>query len=251
VTARDARTFRASLDARLMNRSRETGYDVNRLRRHVVFYRILARLAVREGWALKGGFALESGWLRVRADREGPRPRVARGGRRSSHALADDPDGDGFAFETRRSGAIAPGDPENNAWRFSITCRLAGREFASVVVDVVPCAAEMADAVGPIVLPPPVPAAGLEPIRIAAVDVARHAAEKYLVDLVLMLETGLLPDPRLGERLRAVYDIRDGRAVPTVLPGAELRPKAYHYRYASGIPGGHRHGNPVRRSWTW
>jgi hypothetical protein len=112
VTARDARTFRASLDARLMNRSRETGYDVNRLRRHVVFHRILARLAVREGWVLKGGFALEVRLApRARATKDLDLALLEEGADvhdKLLDALADDPDGDGFAFETRRSGAIAP-----------------------------------------------------------------------------------------------------------------------------------------------
>lgn len=53
--------LRAALEARLVNASRATGTDLDRLRRRVVFERILARLATATGerWILKGGFALE------------------------------------------------------------------------------------------------------------------------------------------------------------------------------------------------
>lgn len=53
--------FRAGLEARLLNQSRKDGVDLARLRRRVVFERLLARLA-RSGdadWVLKGGMALE------------------------------------------------------------------------------------------------------------------------------------------------------------------------------------------------
>ena len=53
--------FRAGLEARLLNQSREAGVDLGRLRRGVVFDRLLSRLA-RSGdgeWVLKGGMALE------------------------------------------------------------------------------------------------------------------------------------------------------------------------------------------------
>jgi hypothetical protein len=32
--------------------------------------------------------------------------------------------GDGFGFEIRQARRIAPADPENGAWRFSVTARL-------------------------------------------------------------------------------------------------------------------------------
>lgn len=53
--------LRAALEARLVNASHATGTDLDRLRRRVVFERILARLAMATGerWILKGGFALE------------------------------------------------------------------------------------------------------------------------------------------------------------------------------------------------
>ena len=56
-----AAALRTALEQRLLNQSRATNIALDRLRRRVVFERILARLAVAEPgrWVLKGGMALE------------------------------------------------------------------------------------------------------------------------------------------------------------------------------------------------
>lgn len=53
--------FRAALEQRLLNRSRETGESLVRLRKTVVFERLLARLVVvaPNRWVLKGALALD------------------------------------------------------------------------------------------------------------------------------------------------------------------------------------------------
>ncbi len=53
--------FRQALEQRLLSLSRETATDLNRLRRRVVFERILIRLvSVQPGmWVVKGGMAVE------------------------------------------------------------------------------------------------------------------------------------------------------------------------------------------------
>ena len=181
MTVHDPDAFRASLGARLANHAREIGYDVNRLRRHLVFQRVLARLAPSDRW--------------VR-----------------------------FEFEIRRAREIAPADDQNDAVRFSVRARLGGREFASVVIDAVARPDELATAVSPIVVPPPVLAPGIEPISIPAVDVAQHAAEKFHP------LARRYADDRLGERLRAVYQARDARPVPTSLPDP---PAAWRISYAA------------------
>jgi hypothetical protein len=55
-----ASAFRSALESRLKNEQSE-GVGVARLRKRVVFERLLARLqaVAPEGWFLKGGFALE------------------------------------------------------------------------------------------------------------------------------------------------------------------------------------------------
>jgi predicted nucleotidyltransferase component of viral defense system len=251
LSDRDPRAFRASLDARLLNRSRETGLDVNRLRRHLVFQRILARLALQERWVLKGGYALEIRLsvnaratkdldLAIRDSAPDLRDELV-------EALSDGVVNDGFVFEIRQARQIAPTDPENGAWRFSVLARLAGKQFASVVVDVVGPSDDLHDAVDRLVVPAPVAMPGLEPVTIAAVDIPQHAAEKFhamarrysgdrpstrvkdLVDLVLMLEAGLLPDPRLGQRIAAVYATRNNSA-PVDLPDP---PSAWRDEFAA------------------
>jgi|SRR5579875_2694693 len=53
--------LRAALEHRLLDRSRRTGIALDRLRRRVLFERIVARLQSAEPglWVLKGGMALE------------------------------------------------------------------------------------------------------------------------------------------------------------------------------------------------
>jgi hypothetical protein len=61
VTYETAEALRTALEHRLNSQSRETGVGIDRLRRRVVFERVIARLAYAEPdtWVLKGGMALE------------------------------------------------------------------------------------------------------------------------------------------------------------------------------------------------
>ncbi len=56
-----AAAFRRALETRLLERSRNAGLPLVRLRRIVVFERLLARLiqAAPDRWVLKGGLALD------------------------------------------------------------------------------------------------------------------------------------------------------------------------------------------------
>src|SRR3954468_10260279 len=59
-----AGAFRTALEARLNEQAGSDGVDLHRLRRQVAFDRLLARMfdpsqPVRDGWVLKGGYALE------------------------------------------------------------------------------------------------------------------------------------------------------------------------------------------------
>jgi predicted nucleotidyltransferase component of viral defense system len=58
---KDATALRRALETRLKQESENTGSDLGRLRRRVVFDRIAVRLSVDDGtqWILKGGAALE------------------------------------------------------------------------------------------------------------------------------------------------------------------------------------------------
>jgi hypothetical protein len=70
-----AGAFRAALETRLNERARRDAVDLHRLRRQVVFDRLLARLfdpsqPVRDGWVLKGGYALEMRFHMARSTKD-------------------------------------------------------------------------------------------------------------------------------------------------------------------------------------
>jgi hypothetical protein len=67
-----ANAFRTALETRLLQRSRRDESDLQRLRRQVAFDRLLARMfgqshQMRDGWILKGGYALELRFRHARA----------------------------------------------------------------------------------------------------------------------------------------------------------------------------------------
>jgi len=61
MTYESVGAFRQALEQRLLNQARQTGTDLNRLRRRVVFERILLRLTTSQPgmWVVKGGMAVE------------------------------------------------------------------------------------------------------------------------------------------------------------------------------------------------
>ncbi|MDZ7577805.1 MAG: nucleotidyl transferase AbiEii/AbiGii toxin family protein, partial [Candidatus Nanopelagicales bacterium] len=108
--------------------------------------------------------------------------------------------------------------------------------FASLRLDVVARSAEIAGAVGTIEVRPPILAELLSSTAMPTVDIAQHAAEKFhamartyagdrpssrvkdLIDVVLLVEAGLLPNPDLPGRLQTVWQVRDGVPPPAQLP---------------------------------
>lgn len=245
--------MRASIDARLVNRAAETGQDVGRLRRQLVFQRILARLALDDCWVLKGGFALEVRLADVaRATRDLDLAALVDTSTTGiqdqlDEALDHDVDDDGFTFVVSAARRIAPEQAGVAAWGTSVNAHLGGRLFQSVHVDVSARPEEVRDGVERLVVPPGVDGVGLAPVSVLTVDVAQHAAEKFhaltrgyadgrpssrvkdLVDIVLLIEAGLLPDDRLGERLIHVHAVRDGALPPARIPEP---PAAWRVEYA-------------------
>jgi hypothetical protein len=70
-----AGALRSALEARLNERSRRDGVDLHRLRGKVAFDRLLARMfdpsqPVRDGWVLKGGYALEIRFHQARSTKD-------------------------------------------------------------------------------------------------------------------------------------------------------------------------------------
>ncbi|MER7542390.1 nucleotidyl transferase AbiEii/AbiGii toxin family protein [Spirillospora sp. NPDC127506] len=234
--------LRRALEARLKQRADESGTDLSRLRRVVVFDRIAARLSAAErGWVLKGGASLEFRLgARARATKDidlalpdGPcdgddlREELI-------ETLAVDVDGDRFVFSVGPPTALEPDAAGRPGWRFSINCTLAGKTFASVRLDVVLRGEELA-ATEHVTLPGFLAFADVPPRTIESVDRRQHFAEKLhaltrdygdrpntrvkdLVDMVLLIEDGLPPDASLLDVVNHVFTARATHPVPPAIP---------------------------------
>ena len=235
--------FRAALEARLGARSRDAGADLNRLRRRVVFERMLARLEAAEPgcWILKGGMALEVRWHdRARSTRDmdlaarhplttGVDARAALAG-----PLAVDADHDRFRFTVGDARDLQVDEAGRPGWRFPVEATLAGRQFAAVRVDLVIRETEISGTER-LRLPGALAFAGIVSREIEVVDRSQHFAEKLhaltrtytsrpstrvrdLVDLVLLIDDGLQPDTRLYDTVVHVFEARTSHPVPEELP---------------------------------
>ncbi len=132
--------FRQALEQRLLARSRETGTSLIRLRKAVVFDRLLARLLVAapQRWVLKGALALDfrlgertrttKDMDLIRNDSE----EAATSDLISAQAVRLD---DFFNFDIEKVGP--PGeDLEGAAMRYRTRAELGGRRFEDVIVDI-------------------------------------------------------------------------------------------------------------------
>jgi len=139
-----AAALRAALDQRLLTQARETRVNIARLRRRVVFERVLVRFARSNGhWILKGAAALEVRLAdRARTTRdldvaligvEADEPSVLE---KLMDALQEAPDGDLFEFRVTGLRAMAIDGVLDPVWRSSLDCRLDGRTFDRITVDI-------------------------------------------------------------------------------------------------------------------
>ncbi|MER5929359.1 nucleotidyl transferase AbiEii/AbiGii toxin family protein [Streptomyces sp. NPDC002054] len=243
---RDAADLRRALEARLKQEAAETGTDLARRRRLVVFDRMAARLAEDPvgDWVLKGGAVMEfrlTGRARTTKDLDLAVRPDGGGGLEGGpvrelliEALEGDLDGYGFRFRVAAPVALKADVAGRGGWRFSVEAHLAGKLFAGVRVDVVDRGEEIS-LTERLPLPNTLDFAGTPPRVIEAVDRRQHFAEKLhaltrdygdrpntrvkdLVDLVLLAETGLLGDADLAKAVRHVFVVRATHSVPDVLP---------------------------------
>jgi hypothetical protein len=232
--------FRRALEDRLLERSRRTGLSLIRLRRIVVFERLLARLLVvaPDRWLLKGGLALD---LRL-----GERARTTRDMDLSRHddeaiATADlrraqaVPFDDFFTFSVERTDRLDAAT-EGAAVRYRARAELAGRPFEAVTLDVGFDPLSLAE---PVWLPGPdlLSFAGIAPILVPALPLALHVAEKVhaytrrygadaapssrvkdLVDLVVIAVTAAFEAGELREALERTFAARGQHPLPSALP---------------------------------
>lgn len=250
--------LRRALEQRLLNSSKTTGVGLDRLRRRVLFERILARLqrAQPGQWVLKGGMALE---VRLRDDARltkdvdlGLRGDVADAAdlqERLIDALSIDADGDGFELIPATPRRLREDGGGHPSWRVSVEARVAGKMFGGIQLDVSPRPHELHQTEIS-TLPNSLDFAGIPATMIEIVDVHRHAAEKLhamlrdfgdfentrvrdLVDVVILIEHGLLAPGALAEPVNQVWSERGENAPPRVFPTLpESWPDRYE-RYAA------------------
>jgi Nucleotidyl transferase AbiEii toxin, Type IV TA system len=240
-----AGAFRAALEARLNERARREGVDLGRLRRQVAFDRLLARMfdpsqPVRDGWVLKGGYALEMRFLRARSTKDLDLTVRRREGSTESAAslrerllvAASVELPDFFTFEIGEAMAELNQAPEGGA-RFPVDARLDGRTFVKFHVDL---------GVGDEVLEPIdtlsgqdwLGFVGIAAVVVPALSAEQHWAEKFhaytrlrerlnsrvrdLIDLVLIMSHHDLSQGRLGRALRATFERRRTHPIPVDVP---------------------------------
>jgi len=231
-----AGAFRAALEARLKDEQSD-GVGLSRLRKRIVFERLLARLQVvaPDGWMLKGGFALE---LRL-----GGRARTTKdvdidwavGEGEATELLLDaaalEMD-DMFSFDVQR--AAMDDDLAGGGQRWTVRAELAGRDFERVAIDV-------GFGKPPVVEPVTLTAsrllefAEITSIVVPALAVEQHVAEKLhaysrtyaggqpssrvkdLVDIVVIVRTTTVDGDRLRRAVAAIFERRDTHEPPQAL----------------------------------
>lgn len=242
-----------AIEQRLFNQSTESGVSLDRLRRRVIFERIVARLQAAEPsrWVLKGGMALEvrlGDDARLTKDIDlGLRAEVS--GRedlqeRLVDALTLDPFNDMFVLTAGAVTRLMEDGAGQMTWRSSVAASLALKPFGRVQLDVSPRPHELTQT-EVVPLPNSLAFAGIDSPKIEIIDVNRHGAEKYhamlkdfgdrensrvrdLVDLVILVEHGLLEPRELAAAIVRVWRDRDGVDPPPNLPPL---PESWHPRF--------------------
>jgi hypothetical protein len=244
-----AGAFRKALEERLKSASQTDEIDVNRLRRHVAFDRLLARLFRIETppWVLKGGYALE---LRFKAARSTvdidltlQRIPAAAGSdsvtgiiREMLQRAADVPLGDWFEYKIGPPILDLDAAPYGGA-RYPIEARMDARVFARFHLDV---------GIGDAVMQPLevldchdwLGFAGIERCQVLMIPREQQFAEKLhaytlprsnpnsrvkdLLDLALLSGSGDLNSQRLLDALRLTFERRATHTMPPELAAPPL-----------------------------
>ena len=135
-----ASAFRVALEQRLATLANQTGVPLVRLRKLVVFDRLMARLnaVAPSRWVLKGAVALNfRAGSRFRTTKDLDICRYDNEEAATADFLAAQSVdlGDYFTFIIEKTGKADPGT-ENETVRYHVTAQLAGRRFDDVTVDV-------------------------------------------------------------------------------------------------------------------
>jgi hypothetical protein len=239
-----AGAFRKALEERLKKASETERIDLNRLRRHVSFDRLLARLfrAETPPWVLKGGYALELQFKAARStvdiDLTLPRIPAAAGSdsvigivREMLQSAADIPLGDWFEYRIGPPILDLEAAPYGGA-RYPIEARMDARIFARFHLDA---------GIGDAVMQPLevlecrdwLGFAGIERCHVLMIPREQQFAEKLhaytlprrnpnsrvkdLVDLALLSGSGDLNRQKLLDALHLTFERRATHMIPAEL----------------------------------
>lgn len=231
-----ATTFRNALSDRLRTLAAQEGVAVDRLQKRLSFERFLARLFYTENepWTLKGGYALElrlSGKARSTRDLDLNVPSLGEETLLEALQEASERDlGDYFSFVVSRGQELV-GPPEGG-FRFHVEARLDGRVFNRFPLDV-------GQGDEPVSTPQWLAAkldlsfAGIATPKFLVYPLEDHFAEKLhayttprenpsrvkdLVDMLLIIETGLAASPLLKTSIEQTFLHYARHELPASLP---------------------------------
>lgn len=231
--------LRMAIDQRILTRANETGMTHDRLRRRIVFERIVSRLENAEPgkWVLKGGMALEVRLIddaRLTKDLDlglrGDELDAAALRDRLIEALMPDPYGDQFELTVGSVEQLKDGGSISSTWRVKVDAVLAGKPFGRIQVDISQRTIELLRTER-VPLPNSLEFAQVAAPHIEIIDIHRHAAEKFhamfkdygdrensrvrdLVDLVILTEHRLIDPDALRGEVQTVWMEREGSSPP-------------------------------------
>jgi hypothetical protein len=252
-----AAAFRQALDDRLKTEAARTGLGIARLRKRVAFELFLRRLVVvaPDRWVLKGALALDFRFdATTRPTRDMDLGRTddedaATEDFAAAQELALD---DFFTFAARRTDALDDVD-DFRAIRFHVTAALAGRVFDQFVVDV-GFAESISWTPDPIETSDLLSFAGIERIRVPALPLPQHIAEKVhaytrkygssgrestrpkdLVDMLLISRSERLDASALRNAIEVTFGQREQQPLPARLPPPPSSWKEPYRRLATEV----------------
>lgn len=233
--------FRKALEQRLRTHAQGSNVSVMRLRKIVVFDRLMARLliAAPDRWVLKSTLALDlrlASQFRTTRDMDLVRQDDEETANEDFIAAQELDLGDYFTFVIRRVHTADTAFAAASV-RYHVTASLAGRRFEDIAVDV-----GFADAV---VLPSEiVPGSSLlvfadiAPIEVPVLSLEQHVAEKLhaytrtysdhrtssrvkdLIDLVVIQAMREFEAGRLRQAIESIFDGRATHPVPFEIPAS-------------------------------
>ena len=234
-----AGAFREALEQRLQTVAKERQVPLVRLRKLVVFDRLMARLLIvaPDRWILKGAVALNY--------RKGAQFRTTKDldiGRQDSEEAATEDFlaaqsldlGDYFTFVIELSRELDPNE-EDGAVRYHVTAGIAGRKFDDVRVDV-GFADPINEGLDMLRGPDLLGFADIIPSEVPALPLEQHIAEKVhaytriyseekqssrvkdLIDLVMISSEFGFKAGRLRQALRITFNTRATHELPVALP---------------------------------